>query len=794
MRSSKHGSGFRIGGDLVVTALHVLNEGVEIADSGMSTWWPAEELWRNTELDAALLLLDREHDLGPVLPVRWGVLASETPRLPVEVQGFPRFLTDTGQDEPWGFEQADGHINPASTSRHGAMHVNVDSKTFTIDPHQWPGISGGPVLCHGAVIGLTQRAGAQRLVAMPIEHLLRDSEFRDSVKEHLGEVPPLEAVDLAGIAPGPVRPPRSPLGLLRPVQAALPYIPRGDELIDLYTWATKPGLDVRLVHGPTGSGKTRLAHELVRAVNGQGGAALFVDDIDTLRPTAMDSLQRLTRLTRPTLVVVDYAETKPDLVILLLESLVYNEPERPVKLLLLARSTRGWWSLLRRRSGNYGDVLLDAEVSHLTAAPMSPEQGDKEFDRVLDALVSELAALPNYSDHDWASAVGYIAAVPYAETGMRVYPMDCQVDALTALLEAEGLSPADHGSTLEMLLGHEHRYWRQAARQSGWNVPDTVLNVLLVLVNLYGAQNRADAVALLKRCTGLDDEKVLRFIAGFFDIFSEGSDSGHFWSPVRPGVLAEYLVLAGIREDPTLLTATLPHVREYQAVHALVLLSRAAPMDVEVWSWVATAVAKHKHVLPFDLLAGAAIAAPDPRGIIDALKASHEKLRPDQKVVLSAIAGEVVPEEARRHLWSLYLQAYSSLPDAGLRRAANRAAGVTEILALFAPELTNAVDTGIEVLPLVSETLRQLYKAATQLNEGYYDSGEHVAHRVNKVHGLVHEVLEHLNELTVHRRVFDSSLRPLDELSALLHELVNEVAESRARLKDIVNWIDPNAV
>ncbi|NUT48131.1 MAG: hypothetical protein HOV94_12600 [Saccharothrix sp.] len=785
VRSSRHGSGFRIGGDLVVTALHVLGADIEITDSAMSAWWPAEQLWRSEGLDAALLRLDRGHDLGRVPRMRWGALASETPRLPVEVQGFPRFLTDSGQNEPWGFEQADGHVNPASTSRHGAMHVNVDSKTFTAEPREWRGISGGPVLCRGAVIGVAQRAGAERLVSTPVEHLFRDQEFRDVLKRHLGEVPLLEPVDLAGIAPGPVRPPRSPLGLLHPARTALPYIRRGDELIDLYTWTTGPGLDVRLVHGPTGSGKTRLAHELVRIVNREGGAALFVDDVDTLRPAAADSLQRLTRLTRRTLVVVDYAETKPDLVITLLEHMAYNEPEHPVKLLLSARSARGWWPLLRRRSGNYGDVLLDAEVTGLTSVPLSPERGDEEFDRALGALVPRLSELPDYRHRDWASAVHHVVSTPY---DVRVSPLDCQVDALTVLLEAEDLAPADTGSTLEMMLAHEHRYWRQAVRQVGWNIPDTTLNALLVLVSLYGAHDRADAVALLKRHTGADNESTLRTVADFFGLLGESTDSG-FWHPVRPGALAEHLVLTGIRDDPTLLDTTLPHARDYQVVHALTLLSRAAPADPDLWSRVAAIVARHRHLLPFELLAGAAIAVPDPRGITAAVKASHKQLRPDQEVVLSAIAGEIAPEQARRELWSLYLHAYSRLPDAGLRRAAARAAGIAELLDTFVPALTTAVDTGMEVLPRVSSNLHDLYEG---FDLGYRHSGEHIAHQAGEVGGLVRETLSLLEDMAEHRKVFDTSLGSLEELFGLLRSLADEVAESRARLKDVADRIDPD--
>jgi hypothetical protein len=78
--------------------------------------------------------------------------------------------------------------------------------------------------------------------------------------------------------------------------------------------------------------------------------------------------------------------------------------------------------------------------------------------------------------------------------------------------------------------------------------------------------------------------------------------------------------------------------------------------------------------MPFELLAGTAVAVPDAQGIALATQAAHHDLRPDQRAVLSASTGEITTEQARQELWSLYTQAYSNLPEAQLRRAASRAA------------------------------------------------------------------------------------------------------------------------
>lgn len=66
-------------------------------------------------------------------------------------------------------------------------------------------------------------------------------------------------------------------------------------------------------------------------------------------------------------------------------------------------------------------------------------------------------------------------------------------------------------------------------------------------------------------------------------------------------------------------------------------------------------------------------------------------------------------------------------------------------------------------------------------------------HHARTARRLVDDLVRLLDDMAHHGRAFDNSLRPLDEVSAALHDLANEITESRRRLKEIADQIDPNS-
>ena len=96
---------------------------------------------------------------------------------------------------------------------------------------------------------------------------------------------------------------------------------------------------IRLVVGPGGQGKTRLAHHLAALLGQNGWAAVILAERAT--PD-----QGLAQVRVPTLVVVDYAEGRPRQLEAVIAEL--ERAEAKVRLLLLARTAGAWRTRARR--------------------------------------------------------------------------------------------------------------------------------------------------------------------------------------------------------------------------------------------------------------------------------------------------------------------------------------------------------------------------------------------------------------------------------------------------------------
>lgn len=797
VRSSQGGSGYRISDDLVLTAAHVVDESGEVKLFDTDNWLPFRRVWHDDDLDVAVLKLEAI-GLAAVPPVRWGLLSSGAPRVLVEAHGFPNFQA-LGEGAPRDYEQIDGHVNPLSGAARRQLHISVDSKLWRSGPHPWPGMSGAPVLCRGRLIGVTTETvgDSNRLAATPITEFIFDKGMQQILRASVHHDSVVEPADLDGIVSVnlPWQKPRSWVSLLRPTADVVPYRSQGDDLVDLFGWASQEGFGTCLLHGATGVGKTRLAHELVRAVAKRGGAAAFVAEFDDINSEARDSLARLTRLRHQTLLVIDYAETKPDVVRRLIESLSQNEDEElPVKLLLLARSAGTWWDLVRTRSTTLDDALHDARVHRLVAKPLTADQQIKVYIEAVRGFAERLPSIRECAGQDWTGIAQRLAASSPLYDRTSGSPMACQIAALTGLLAAGAVGDDIVAqSTRDQLLAHERRYWLRTAHEflGVDKLPEGLLDDLVALVCLYGARTRADALAVLAHYAKRDEPESMGRIAEFLARLL-GHPSDGYWQPVHPSSLAEHLVVERIHAQPWVIIGTLPHVRDYQLVHALTLLSRAAPTDKVLWGHVASVAKKHRHRMPFELLAGAAVAVPDSRGIAAVIAEAHRELRPAQRAVVAAFSGKTPSEQARRELWNLYSQAYSNLPEAQLRRAASRAASIQELLSIVRPGLTNGIGAGMEMLPLVSDDLDTLFRAFAEGGEfaeatgrGGYGYNEYAMETTRKARDAAKRVVGRLDELSPYRNSFSKAPGVLDELGPALTELASEITDIRQRLDEL---------
>ena len=374
------GSGYRVNETAVLTAGHVVtglpvrspaqvtagDEGAgrcELRALGEPAWMSGSVLWRGKSADVALIGL--AGDVPPLpqgSPVpRWGRVDGMEP-IAVSAAGFPwaQERPDRGRDS----EQLFGFIAPATTVKAGLCAVTVQTSASG-----WPGgrlplggdVGGGTVrraFLVGVVVVDPARFGADRVVAAPIAPLLDGAELAgllDVSAEGVAGVGPRLRLAVTAETSLALAPPyraatprlgREPTRLLLPEYGIVPFAGRDGDLETLETWClngTSPAL--RRITGAGGSGKTRLAAEACVRMAGKGWQAGFAD------PKAPDGRAQL-EFDRPTLLVIDDADLNVTLLADLVRTVSYWAPGTPpVRLLLLARHTTGWWDTLNQRTG-----------------------------------------------------------------------------------------------------------------------------------------------------------------------------------------------------------------------------------------------------------------------------------------------------------------------------------------------------------------------------------------------------------------------------------------------------------
>ena len=186
------GSGYLLGGRLVLTATHVVCPGgrpvarVQVRDE--SKLVEARVAWHrwDDEVDIALLEMTEPGWVAPVWrhPVRWGQLVTSRAGQACEAIGFPKVVASPQRRDS---HHATGVINPGSLVKAGLSAMEVDNPPVGPGPggSWWAGMSGAALLCQQRVIGVvtTDPEGfdSRRLVTVPVATVIKDPEFRDLI-------------------------------------------------------------------------------------------------------------------------------------------------------------------------------------------------------------------------------------------------------------------------------------------------------------------------------------------------------------------------------------------------------------------------------------------------------------------------------------------------------------------------------------------------------------------------------------------------------------------------------------
>ncbi|MFC9325043.1 tetratricopeptide repeat protein [Kitasatospora sp. NPDC057015] len=563
----------------------------------------ATVLWQRYDefVDAALVEIDEGNhwqppesleDIGTRPPQRWGHLIGSAP-YGVVVPGFPRMQKQAkAKGGRWIDEQVIGTVNPGNgslahryeiSSQMGIPAVEVQLGNGTV----WSGLSGaavlaGPFLC--GVIREDRRAtGGTRLTATQVAHLVADEEFRQYVEKHSGWEPVLEPVEPAHLLIPAVHERRvaSPAALLRADVEAVAFHGRDSELAELTAWCTEgpAALSARVLTGPGGQGKTRLARQLTTRL-GQAGwvtGHLRPDLTDSPDQTVTDFGALATAL--PMLLVVDYAETRPYLVRRLVAQLLQGRHR--VRLLLLARADGDWLTDSLSAAHATRMVLNTAAVIEL--APLMP-RGRPAHDRLeafrssardLARLLPAVASLPA---HAWSPLADSLVPVDDLNDSRYENVLTLQMTALTALLQ-QGPTPvhADRGAPAEkVLLLHEERFWLDSANAPafGLGMNGETVKHLVAVAALCGAEDEDEALGVVGTVTGLPAERSLAAVRWLSLLYPSGPDG--YWGSLQPDRVAEFhaaemLIRKSIRL-PALLSAASPG----QQAQVVTVLARSA--------------------------------------------------------------------------------------------------------------------------------------------------------------------------------------------------------------------------
>ncbi len=239
--------------------------------------------------------------------------------------------------------------------------------------------------------------------------------------------------------------------LLRAEEAIVPFDNKRDPFlktqIDWIESSDYP-IKIRLLTGAGGVGKTRLALELCRRLQGDGWQAGFlISDCEIGQATMLAS--QIIKAGQPCCVVIDYAETRQPILLAVLKSLLMNPPERPVRLLLLARDGGEWWESLHTKEASCEALLQGLACS----GPFTlPQLHDSECDRQEAYLV----ALNSFSTRLQTTAPEHS---PRLSEAHFTSPLYIQMAALMAL---RGERPKSAEALPRAMISHERRYWGKA--------------------------------------------------------------------------------------------------------------------------------------------------------------------------------------------------------------------------------------------------------------------------------------------------------------------------------------------
>ncbi|MEM6447214.1 MAG: TIR domain-containing protein [Cyanobacteria bacterium P01_D01_bin.123] len=366
-----------------------------------------------------------------------------------------------------------------------------------------------------------------------------------------------------------------PSVLLRPEYGVVPFVGREVLLEEYETWCEDDSpFAVRLLTGAGGVGKTRFAIEVCKRLRKKYWETAFVDRIELERylqePEAANNLMRLRR---PTLLVVDYAETRRQQVQELFQAALHEELKQPVRVLLLARSEGEWWRELLKKSHDY-EVLLGDGATPRPLPPLAEERETRE-----DVYGQAVATFTRQLERPWPTFTLNLTD----KTFDRVLFLH-----LAALAATYGQRIEERDVLLDFGVNREQTFWERKATDLELppeQIEEGVLQKSATVLVLAGGCDRQALPQVLERVPDLAELTQLgRKRMG--RVFAELYEVEKWVEPLQPDMLGERLVERVFADDEQLRQAWVKPSDPLELLNGLTVLNRVAARKAETEPWL----------------------------------------------------------------------------------------------------------------------------------------------------------------------------------------------------------------